>query len=105
MPVTRTSEGGGVTVAMNTHMADLDGYDLRTQAVLRSSQGITVVPKRWTAAPDGHHREGQLRFPLRSAQGRPVLVPARRWIQLTIRHVAGVPARTFTWTLSAFVQR
>ena len=118
-PITRTNEGGAVTiavswqgpqaglvftVAMDTHAVDLDGYDLRTLAVLRTDQGYGVRPRRWDAPPGGHHREGILAFPLRSPKGRPMLGRDTRAITLVIRNVAGVPERRFTWALAAFQQ-
>ncbi len=118
-PITRTNEGGAVTiavswqgpqaglvftVAMETHAVDLDRYDLRTLAVLRTNQGYGVRPRRWNAPPGGHHREGILAFPSRSPKGRPMLGPGTRAITLVLRNVAGVPERRFTWALAAFQQ-
>ena len=89
------------TVAMNSHVVDLDSYDLRKLAVLRTNQGFTARPTRWTAPTGGHHREGQLIFPKRSTTGHSLSVPATRTMELVIRHVAGVPERTFTWTITS----
>jgi hypothetical protein len=87
------------TVAMNTHSVDLDGYDLSKLAVLRTNQGTEAQPASWDAAKGGHHREGTLTFPVTAADGKPLLGPATHSLELTIRGVAGVPERTFRWTL------
>lgn len=109
---TRTSEGGEVTVAvswkgsragpvfevaMDTHSVDLDGYDLGKLAVLRNDRGVEVRPGGWNAPKGGHHREGTLSFPAKDADGRPVIGPDTRRIELVIRDVAGVPERRFGW--------
>lgn len=87
------------TVAMDTHSVDLDSYDLRTLAVLRTDQGTEAQPTSWDAAKGGHHREGTLTFPATTADGKPLLAPETRSFALTIRGIAGVPERTFRWTL------
>lgn len=107
------SEGGGVTVqvtwdgpstgpvfrvVMNTHAVDLDQYDLRALAVLRTEQGTDMRPSAWDAPKGGHHREGTLTFPAQGPDGKAVFGPDARGITLIIRDVAGVPERTFRWT-------
>ncbi len=87
------------TVAMNTHSVDLDGYDLRTLAVLRTDRGTEAQPASWDAPKGGHHREGTLTFPAAAADGNPVLGSDTHALTLTIRGIAGVPERTFRWTL------
>ena len=110
---TQTSEGSQVTVkvtwagparglvfrvAMDTHAVDLDQYDLRTLAVLRTGQGAAVRPSAWDAPKGGHHREGKLTFPAQGPDGKGLLGQDVQEIMLTIREVAGVPERTFRWT-------
>ena len=112
--MTQTSEGGQVTVAatwqgptagpvfrvaLNTHAVDLSAYDLRQLAVLRTDQGREARPSRWDAPISSHHREGTLTFPATGSDGRPLIGSGTRAIELIIRDVAGVPARTFRWTL------
>lgn len=111
-PVTQTSEGDGVTVAvtwqgpsagpvfevvMDTHTGDLDGYDLGQQAVLRNDQGGEAQPNGWDAPEGGHHREGTLSFPETAVDGSELM--RTRKIELVIRDMAGVPERRFEWTL------
>lgn len=113
---TRTNEGGQVsidvtwrgptagtvfTVAMNTHAVDLDGYDLRQLAVLRTDQGQEVQPISWEAPKGGHHRVGTLTFPSKTDDGAPLIGPQTRSLALIIRDVAGVPERIFRWVLSS----
>ncbi len=112
--MTRTNEGGQITikvtwqgqsagpvfaVEMDTHAVDLDGYDLRQLAVLRTDQRQELQPGGWNAPPGGHHRSGTLSFPAKLADGSPVIGPKTRSIDLVIRNVGGVPERVFTWTL------
>ena len=117
MPATsaasQTSEGGQVTitatwagpnagpvfnVVMDTHAVDLDGYDLRQLALLRIDGDATIQPTGWDAPKGGHHRKGALTFPTVTADGRAVLEPQARTVELIIRDVAGVPERSFRWT-------
>lgn len=111
---TQTSEGGEVTVevtwkgesagpafdvTMDTHSVDLDGYDLRKQAVLRNDRGQEVRARAWDAPKGGHHREGTLSFPEKTTGGSDLIGPDTRRIELVIRDVAGVPERSFEWNL------
>ena len=111
---TRTSEDGEITVAatwkgrsagpvfevaMDTHSVNLDGYDLKKLAVLRTGGGEEVRPSAWDAPKGGHHREGTLAFPKRTPGGSRIIGPDTRRIQLVIRDVAGVPERRFEWKL------
>jgi hypothetical protein len=112
--MTRTSEGGQVTikvtwqgrssgpvftVEMDTHAVDLDSYDLRQLAVLRTDQGLSIQPAQWNAPAGGHHRTGTLTFPATTASGMPVIGPNTHMLELIIRNVSGIPERSFRWTL------
>ena len=112
--MTQTNEDGQVTikvtwqgrsagpvfnVAMDTHAVDLDGYDLRQLAVLRTDRRQEIQPTRWDAPTGGHHRSGTLSFPTTLADGTPLIGSNTRSFELVIRNVAGVPERTFRWTL------
>ena len=111
----QTSEGGQVTikatwqdpsagpvfaVVMDTHSVNLDAYDLLQLAVLRTEQGLEVQPIGWDAPSGSHHREGTLSFPATAADGSPLIGSDTRTVELVIRDVAGVPERSFRWTLS-----
>ncbi|MBI2322289.1 MAG: hypothetical protein HYU88_09460 [Chloroflexi bacterium] len=111
---TQKSAGAGVTVAvtwqgasagpvfqvvLDTHSVDLDSYDLRQLAVLRTSDGREARPSGWDAPKGGHHRKGTLSFPTTAADGSPLIAPTTRAIELVVRDVAGVVERTFRWTL------
>lgn len=110
----QTNEGGQITVKviwqgrkagpvfaveMDTHVVNLDGYDLRKLATLRTDQGQDIQPASWNAPSGGHHRNGTLAFPATTASGTPLIGPDARSITLVIRNVGDVPERTFTWTL------
>jgi hypothetical protein len=111
---TQTNEAGQVTIAatlqssgaplafdvtMNTHAVDLDGYDLKQLAVLRIDSRREVRPASWEAPRGGHHRSGTLTFPAAGADGTPMIAAGTHTIELIIRNVAGVPERSFRWTL------
>jgi hypothetical protein len=113
---TQTSEGGEVTVkvtwqglsagpmftvVMDTHAVDLDVYDLRELAVLRTDRGREVQPAGWDAPKGGHHREGTLTFPTTGPDGNQWMTSSTRNLELVIRNVAGVPERVFRWTVVA----
>ncbi len=93
------SAGPVFTVQMDTHAVDLDGYDLRQLAVLRTDQGQEIHPSGWNAPAGGHHRSGTLSFPTTTVSGNPVIGPDTRTITLLIRNVGSVAERVFTWTL------
>ena len=115
----QTSEGGQVTVkvtwkgaqgadagpvfavALDTHSVDLDGIDLRTLAVLRTSDGREAQPTSWNAPKGGHHREGELTFPATATDGSPLNGATTETITLTIRDIAGVAERSFQWSPQA----
>jgi len=112
--VERINEGGQVTIKvtwpgrstglvftteMDTHAVDLDSYDLRQLAVLRTDQGQEIQPSGWNAPAGGHHRTGTLTFPTTTASGTPVIGPKTRTLELIIRNVSNVPERSFRWTL------
>lgn len=79
-------------IALNTHSVDL-GYDLTTIATLSSDTGEKVQPIKWDGpAGGGHHREGALSFPQLKQRGQT--------LTLTLRGIADVPERTFTWKVN-----
>ena len=79
-------------VVFDTHSVDLN-YDLARLATLSSSTGEIVEPKTWTGAPGGgHHKEGVLAFPQLKNRGQT--------LTLTLRGIADVPERTFTWKVN-----
>jgi hypothetical protein len=112
--MTQVNEGGQITIKatwqgkqagpvfaleMETHAVDLDGYNLRELAVLRTHPGMSIQPSGWDAPAGGHHRSGTLSFPSTTASGGPVIGPMTRSIELVIRDVGGIPERIFTWRL------
>ncbi len=79
-------------IAMNTHSVDL-GYDLTQIATLSSDTGEQIQPTKWTGPTGGgHHREGTLSFPQLKQRGQT--------LTLTLRGIANVPERTFTWKVN-----
>jgi hypothetical protein len=109
----QTNEGGQVTIkatwqgpsagpvfeiVMDTHAVDLDSYDLTQLAVLRVDGTREVRPASWDAPKGGHHRKGTLAFPTTAADGRALVGPGTRTVELIVRDVAGVPERIFRWT-------
>lgn len=104
----RSQAGGGVTVtaiylnprrdeearfdvAMNTHSVDLDGYDLKALSLLRDDAGKEQKALRVENEGSGHHRRTTLIFPKPSTK-------AKR-LELVIKDIAGVKARSFSWDL------
>ena len=79
-------------VALNTHSVDL-GYDLTQIAALSSDTGEQAQPTKWNGPTGGgHHREGTLSFPQLKQRGQT--------LTLTLRGIADVPERTFTWKVN-----
>ncbi len=79
-------------VALNTHSVDLS-YDLTQIATLRNDAGEQVKATKWNGpAGGGHHRDGTLSFPQLKQRGKT--------LTLTLRGIADVPERTFTWKVN-----
>ncbi len=105
---TQTVEGGSVTVAvtplalkageplefdiaMNTHSVDLSN-DMLKAVVLRDDAGKEYAPTAWDGpAGGGHHRDGKIKFD--------ALTPNAKSVTLIVKGIAGVPERTFKWSL------
>ncbi len=83
-------------VEMNTHSVDLS-WNLAAQSTLAADTGLSVIGSSWPAS-NGHHAQGTLKFPTKTADGKPLLDGAKK-LTLTIKD-AGAPARVFEWTLS-----
>jgi hypothetical protein len=108
--LTRTSEGGEVTVvvdwagpddgvvfevALDTHSVDLDALDL-ADAVLRNDRGESLRARSWAAPNGGHHREGPLTF-----TGDPgPFIDGATWIELILTGVGDDAARTLRWEIA-----
>lgn len=79
-------------IALNTHSVDLN-YDLTAIATLSTDTGEKVQPTKWDGpAGGGHHRAGTLSFPQLKQRGQT--------LTLTLRGIADVSERTFTWKVS-----
>ncbi len=79
-------------VALNTHSVDLR-YDYRAIAVLSSDAGEKVQAAKWDGPTSGgHHVSGTLSFPAMKNRGQT--------LTLTLRGIANVPERTFTWKVN-----
>ncbi len=87
-----TGQAPRFEVQLNTHSVPLE-QDLTTVSILRDDKGREYKPLAWDGSPPGgHHRRGTLVFPELSG---PVTS-----VTLTIRDVAGVAARDFTWQIT-----
>lgn len=83
-------------VVMATHSVDL-AWDLAAQSVLKTNTGLEVQGQSWPVG-SGHHYEGILTFPAKTADGRTLLDGAKS-LTLTIRDT-DVSERVFVWELS-----
>lgn len=88
----RSDEEARFDVAMNTHSVDLDGYDLKALSLLRDDAGKEQKALRVENEGSGHHRRTTLVFPKPSTK-------AKR-LELVIKDIAGVKARSFSWDLA-----
>jgi len=83
-------------VSMNTHSVDVS-WDLAAQSVLKTDTGLEVKGLSWPVG-SGHHYEGKLTFPAKTADGKALLEGAKT-LTLVIRD-ADAPERVFSWSLS-----
>jgi hypothetical protein len=88
-------------VTLDSHSVDLDRYDLGQLALARTDEGLEVQPEAWEAPKGGHHREGTLAFPRISADGRELIGPNTRGLELVIRDIGGVQTTVIQWTTAA----
>ena len=78
-------------IVLDTHLANLDGYDFKTLGILRDDTGKVYSPTAIENKGSGHHREATVSFPKLSQEARRV--------ELVIKDVAGVKERVFRWTV------
>jgi hypothetical protein len=72
-----------------THSVDLDGYDLRTLALLRDETGKSYQPTKVENKGGGHHRQIVVIFSKIS--------PVAKRLELVIKDIAEVNLRVFRW--------
>jgi len=107
-PDSKVNEGGNVTVTVKpkalkigekpvfeinfeTHLVDLS-FDVTKISLLVDDQGKTYTQSVWAGSPPGgHHREGTLTFD--------TVLPKTKFVELTLKDVAGVTERKFKWNL------
>ena len=83
-------------VSMNTHSVDVS-WNLAAQSVLKTDTGLEVKGLSWPVG-SGHHYQGTLTFPAKTAEGKTLLDGATT-LTLTLRDT-DVPERVFVWELS-----
>jgi hypothetical protein len=83
-------------ISLNTHSADLS-WNLAAQSILTTDTGLEVKGSSWPVG-GGHHYDGTLTFPAKTADGKSLLEGAGK-LTLTIRE-AGAASRVFEWDLA-----
>lgn len=94
--LTRPGETLDFDISLNTHSVDLS-WDLAAQSVLTTDAGLEVKGLNWPVG-GGHHYQGTLTFPTKTADGKFLLDGAKK-LTLTVQD-AGVASRMFEWELS-----
>jgi hypothetical protein len=64
-------------VEMNTHSVDLS-WNLAAQSTLAADNGLAVTGSSWPAS-NGHHAQGTLKFPTKTADGKSLLDGAKKF--------------------------
>ena len=96
-----TEDTVSFVIVLDTHSVNLDAYDLGQLAIARTDDGLEVLPETWEAPKGGHHREGTLAFPRVGADGRELIGPDTRGLELVIRDIGGVSITVIQWTAVA----
>ncbi len=87
------AEATAIKLALNTHSVDLNGYQFEKMATLHDDGGRTYpLLAVESVSGGGHHREAVLRF------GK--LSQGAKTVELVVKDLAGVPERTFRWSLT-----
>jgi len=94
-PITlRTEFPASFDIAFETHSVDL-AFDVTEIAILKDQNGNALGDPKWDGSPPGgHHRSGSLSF------SKP-LPQTTQQVLLTLKDIAGVVKRTFTWEVKA----
>jgi hypothetical protein len=97
-PVNLTAPGETLDfdVSLNTHSVDVS-WDLAAQSVLKTDTGLEMKGLTWPVG-GGHHYEGTLTFPAKTADGK-ALLEGGKTLTLIIRD-ADAAERVFVWELS-----
>ena len=89
-----TNEKPVFDIAFETHSVDL-AFDVTAIAILKDQNGNDLGDPKWDGSPPGgHHRSGSLSF------SKP-LPQTTQQVLLTLKDIAGVVKRTFTWEVKA----
>lgn len=80
-------------VMLNTHSVNLDVYDPKEQAYIRTGNGQVIKPTSWDEAEGsgGHHRNGVLLFPKTGT------TPEKGNFEIIMEDLAGIDRRIFSW--------
>ena len=91
--VLNAGESPKLKVTFNTHSVELD-FNVEDVVSLTDDKGAIVDSPKWIGSlPGSHHRSGELDFSSN-------LEPDVKSVMLIFKNIAGVSARTFSWTLS-----
>ncbi|MBI2166012.1 MAG: hypothetical protein HYU29_06370 [Chloroflexi bacterium] len=84
-----------IHLKLDTHSVDLLKYDLPSLVTLQGRNNTYLVPEAWLALEESdHHREGIVAFPMTSNEQWAAIEGVA---SLTLREIAGVSERVFTW--------
>lgn len=87
----RANEAARFQVALNTHTVALEGYDLKTLALMRDGAGKTYTPTKVENKGGGHHRQVTLTFPK--------IPQDSKRVEVIIKGIGGVKERSYRWAL------
>jgi len=78
-------------IRMTTHSVELS-YDMVAVSILKDDKGGEYRALVWNGSPPGgHHRSGELEFPVTDNSAKSVT--------LYLKNISGVPERIFEWKL------
>ncbi|MEQ6359635.1 hypothetical protein V7D15_07985 [Thermoanaerobacter thermohydrosulfuricus] len=83
-------------VFLDNHQVDLSQLDLSGKVLFTNSEGLKVDNVKWSIEGSGHHVVAFIKIP-KKINGKNLITPNTKYIQLELRDIGGVKSRVYKW--------
>ncbi|EMT38809.1 hypothetical protein SAMN04244560_02462 [Thermoanaerobacter thermohydrosulfuricus] len=83
-------------VFLDNHQVDLSKLDLSGKVLFTNSEGLKVDNVKWSIEGSGHHVVAFIKIP-KKINGKNLITPNTKYIQLELRDIGGVKSRVYKW--------